>query len=337
MTYDISRRRFLKTATLAAGAGLVLPRGALAQAAKLPTSPVALNVIDAAGNLALTQSIFDDYAKAKPNMVSGFTFNKAPSPELPGKIKAQQRANRVDIDLVIIGPDALSAGLADDIWVDITSIADSGLPNLQSIYLEPAYRMQGLSQGRGITITYYPSGPLIEYMPDRVKTVPTTAEELLAWTKENPNRFIYARPANSGPGRTFLMGLPYLLGDKDPKDPVNGWEKTWGYLKEMHQNIEYYPPGTGALMKEFGEGSRDMTVTTTGWDINPRAIGVVPKEAKVGTLKGFHWVIDAHYFSIPKGVAEDKVACSSTSSNLRSSPSSRPTPTTRATSIPARR
>jgi putative spermidine/putrescine transport system substrate-binding protein len=51
-----------------------------------------------------------------------------------------------------------------------------------------------------------------------------------------------------------------------------------------------------------------MTVTTTGWDINPRALGVVPKEAKVGTLKGFHWVIDAHYFSIPKGVSEDKVA-----------------------------
>jgi putative spermidine/putrescine transport system substrate-binding protein len=308
MKYDFSRRRFLQTASLAAGAGLILPRSALAQAAKLPTSPVALNVIDAAGNLALTQSIFDDYAKAKPNLVSSFTFNKAPSPELPGKIKAQQRANRVDIDMVIIGPDALSAGMADDIWVDIGSIANSGLPDLKSIYLEPAYRMQGLSQGRGITITYYPSGPLIEYMPDKVKTVPTTAEELLAWTKENPNRFIYARPANSGPGRTFLMGLPYLLGDKDPKDPVNGWEKTWGYLKEMHKNIEYYPPGTGALMKEFGEGSRDMTVTTTGWDINPRALGVVPKEAKVGTLKGFHWVIDAHYFSIPKGVSEDKVA-----------------------------
>ncbi|MDA4630788.1 hypothetical protein NZA98_06610, partial [Escherichia coli] len=61
-------------------------------------------------------------------------------------------------------------------------------------------------------------------MPDRVKKVPTTVEELLAWAKENPNKFLYARPANSGPGRTFLMGLPYLLGDSNPHDPVKGWD-----------------------------------------------------------------------------------------------------------------
>ena len=118
--------------------------------------------------------------------------------------------------------------------------------------------------------------------PTRVKTSPTTAEELLAWTKANPNRLIYARPANSGPGRTFIMGLPYILGDSNPQDPAKGWDKTWAYLKELGQNIEYYPSGTGAVMKELGEGSRDMTVSTTGWDINPRVLGVVPKEAKVG-------------------------------------------------------
>ena len=59
------------------------------------------------------------------------------------------------------------------------------------------------------------------------------------------------------------MGLPYILGDKDPKDPVNGWEKTWAYLKELNTCIEYYPTGTGTVMKELGEGSRDMTVTMT--------------------------------------------------------------------------
>ena len=96
---------------------------------------------------------------------------------------------------------------------------------------------------------------------------------------------MYARPANSGPGRTFLMGLPYILGDTDPKDPVNGWEKTWAYLKQLDECIEYYPSGTGATMKELGEGSRDMIATTTGWDINPRVLGTVPKEAKVAHLR----------------------------------------------------
>lgn len=308
MAYHISRRRFIAAAGAVAGAGLVMPRGALAQAGKLPSSPVALNVIDAAGNLALTQPIFDNFAAQHSNLVSRFTFNKAPSPELPGKIRAQQRANRIDIDMVIIGPDALSAGLADDIWTDIIALEDNGLPNLQDIYLDPAWRMQGQSQGKGVVVSYYPSGPLLEYMPERVSNVPKTAEELLDWTRQNPNKFIYARPANSGPGRTFLMGLPYLLGDTDPKDPANGWANTWEYLKELHKNIEYYPAGTGALMKEFGEGTRDMTVTTTGWDINPRALGVVPKEAAVAKLDGFSWVCDAHYFAIPRGVSEEKVA-----------------------------
>ena len=102
---------------------------------------------------------------------------------------------------------------------------------------------------------------------------------------------MYARPANSGPGRAFLMGLPYILGDSNPKDPVKGWDKTWAYLKELDKGIEYYPTGTGATMKELGEGSRDIIATMTGWDINPRALGIVPKEAKVATLKGFHFIV----------------------------------------------
>jgi putative spermidine/putrescine transport system substrate-binding protein len=105
-----------------------------------------------------------------------------------------------------------------------------------------------------------------------------------------------------------MMGLPYILGDKDPKDPAKGWDKTWAYLKALGENIEYYPAGTGATMKELGEGSRDMIVSTTGWDINPRVLGVVPKEAEVGTLKGFHWVGDAHYACIPNGLPPEKMA-----------------------------
>ena len=104
------------------------------------------------------------------------------------------------------------------------------------------------------------------------------------------------------------MGLPYILGDKDPKDPVNGWDKTWAYLKELGSYIEYYPTGTGATMKELGEGSRDITVTMTGWDINPRVLGIVPKEAKVTPLKGITWVTDAHYMAVPKGVPPEKLA-----------------------------
>ncbi|WP_243370668.1 ABC transporter substrate-binding protein [Microvirga solisilvae] len=307
MTNLITRRNFV--GGVAAGAGLAALGGrALAQQLPLPTSPVALNVIDVAGNLALTQKAIENYRKAKPNLVSRITFTKAPAPELAGKIKAQQDAGRVDIDLVLTGTDALSAGIDQKLWVELVPQHAGSLPKLEDIYLPAAAKMQSLAKGQGVVVTYYPSGPLLEYMPEKVKNVPTTAEELLAYTKANPGRFIYARPANSGPGRTFIMGLPYILGDSNPQDPAKGWDKTWAFLKELGQNIEYYPSGTGAVMKELGEGSRDMTVSTTGWDINPRVLGVVPKEAKVAALKGFHWVADAHYMCVPKGLTNDKLA-----------------------------
>jgi putative spermidine/putrescine transport system substrate-binding protein len=104
------------------------------------------------------------------------------------------------------------------------------------------------------------------------------------------------------------MGLPYILGDSNPKDPVNGWTKTWAYLKELGKYIEYYPTVTAQTMKELGEGTRDISLTTTGWDINPRALGQVPKEFKTQSLANFTWVTDAHYMVVPKGISGPKLA-----------------------------
>ena len=281
---------------------------AFAQNLPLPTSPVTLNFVDVAGNLALTQKAIEAYRDQNPKLVAKVNFSKAPAPELPGKIKAQQDAGRVDIDGVLTGIDALSAGVDQKLWIPIATEFAAKLPKLNDIYLPGAARMQQLASNQGVCIVFCPAGPVMEYMPDKVKQVPQTAEDLLAWAKANPNRFMYARPANSGPGRVFMMGLPYILGDKDPHDPQDGWDKTWSYLKELGQYVEYYPAGTGATMKELGEGSRDMIPSQMGWDINPRTLGVVPKEAKVFFLKGYHWILDAHYLCIPMGVANDKLA-----------------------------
>ena len=298
--------------TLIAGAaGLAALGSRTAQAAAappLPTSPVALNVVDVAGQLQLTQGAMDAYAKANPKLVSKISYSQAPAPELPGKIKAQQDAGRVDIDLVLTGTDGLSAGIDMKLWIPLVTDYASVLPNLQDIYLPGAWKMQGLAQNQAVCVVFCPAGPIIEYMPDAVKQVPKNTQELLDWAKAHPKRFIYARPANSGPGRTFLQGLPYLLHDTDPMDPNKGWDKTWAYLVELGKYIEYYPTGTGAVMKELAEGSRDMIASHLGWDLNPRILGVVPKEAQVGTLEGFHWVTDAQYWAIPKGVSNDKLA-----------------------------
>ena len=294
--------RLARRSLIAGSATMLVGRGARAE-------PVTISVLDVSGALQLIQAAIEAFAAARPDLVSRIVFSQAPAPELGAKLKAQQAAGRVDIDLVLTGSDGLAAGLAQGAWVKLLPDHADRFPDLEANY-EPAalnlLRAQG--QGYGMVVAYYPSGPLLEYLPDRVKTPPATAEDLLTWARAHPGRFMYARPANSGPGRTFMMGLPFLLGDKDPKDPVGGWDKTWAYLQALNPAIEYYPAGTGATMKELGEGSRDMIVSTTGWDINPRALGVVPKEAAIGTLRGFHWVSDAFFVTIPLGVPAAKLS-----------------------------
>jgi putative spermidine/putrescine transport system substrate-binding protein len=282
--------------------------GSAATAAAPSAGPVTINVVDAAGTLQLVQDALDSYRTKRPGKVDKFTFTKAPAPELPGKLKAMQGAGRMDIDLVFGGTDILAAGIEQGLWTRILPDHADVFPHVLDNYSDQAREMQKLAQDQALAVVFMPAGPLIEYNPDTVKSPPTTPAELLAWCKEHKDRLIYARPANSGPGRTFLMGLPYLLGDKDPKDPIAGWDKTWAFLKELDGCIEYYPSGTGATMKEFGEGSRDMTVTVTGWDINPRALGIVPEKYKVAAFKGMTWVNDTQFMIVPKGLEPDKLA-----------------------------
>ncbi|MCR6671328.1 extracellular solute-binding protein [Devosia ginsengisoli] len=290
--------------------GMLMASVAMAAVA-MPSSAMAdgvqINVIDVSGNLALTQQVFDNYLAANPEKVSRFTFTKAPAPELAGKIQAMQNANRMDIDIVLTGADGLAAGMQLGLWEDLTPYIDQiGDPN--EVLNPGAVTLQALADMQGVVIAYSQQGPFIEYMPDRVSDVPGTAEELLAWCKANPNKLIYARPANSGAGRTFLMGLPFILGDSDPKDPINGWDKTWAYLAELNTCIEYYPSGTSTTFKELGNGTRDIAITSMGWDINPRYLGTVPASAEVAILDNTTFIGDGHLFSIPKGLSEERRA-----------------------------
>ena len=206
-------------------AGIAALQGTRAFAQGAPAGPVALNIIDVAGNLQLTQTSIERFAQANPQVISRLNFSRAPSPELPAKIKAQQQANRVDIDLVLTGPGAMSDGIQQGLWVDVWKSYAERLPKAEDVYHEQALMMQrNFGQNEGVAVAYSPSGPLFEYDPQRLKAVTKTAEELLGYVKANPNRYTYARPVNSGHGWTFLQGLPWILGDSDPSDPLKGWD-----------------------------------------------------------------------------------------------------------------
>jgi putative spermidine/putrescine transport system substrate-binding protein len=263
--------------------------------------PVKLSIIDVAGNLQLTKPAIEAFKAANPNLVSDIEYLSATSPELPAKIKAQQMAGNVDTTMVLTGYDAMAAGVEMKIWEKLMPTYKKTFKNLESKYLPGARQAYKLFDGYGITVTYCPGGPMFTYNPDKVKKVPATPAELLAWCKANPGKFIYARPANSGPGRAFLQGLPYILGDKNPKDPKT-WDKTWKFLKELDPYIDYYPTGTGITFKELGEGTRWMIASHLGWDMNQRILATIPANFKGFFLNKTTWVTDAHFMCMPKGL-----------------------------------
>jgi putative spermidine/putrescine transport system substrate-binding protein len=318
-TPAFDRRTLLSSAGLAVGAAAVSPLlsscsapssavSSSTPAASLgstPSSPVTLNILDVAGNLALTKPAIETFKSANPHIVSNITYTTGTAPDAPAKLKAEQAGGNVQTSLVLTGTDALASGITDGLYINLKSYYGQFFPGLMGNYQSAAANMATLAQDQGIEIVWYPSGPLIEYNPATVKTAPTTTDELLSWAQANPGKYQYAEPRNSGPGRTWLMGLPYLLGDSDPSDPTNGWSKTWAYLTELNKYVSQYPSGTSTTMKNIAAGTVDIIASTTGWYINGRAIGTVPKAVQVAKFQNLTWVTDAQYGVIPKGVSND--------------------------------
>ena len=267
--------------------------------------PITLSIIDNGGDLASTGVIIENYKKAFPNKVKEIKIQRGPAPETPAKIKAQQDAGRPDINLVLTGQDAGSVLAANKQLIELFPKYDKMFPRDE--LNEAAKVLQDSGGGSLMPVVVNAGGPVFIYNPKKVLKPPKTAEEFLAWAKANPGRFLYARPANSGPGRSIICGLPYILGDKAPMDPEKGWDKTWAYLKELGKYMEYYPTGTLFTLREFAQDQRWMISGIMEWDMKPRAEGVIPPDAKITILDNTTFIIDGHYWGIPKGVPQNEV------------------------------
>src|SRR6187200_1852308 len=222
MAHSIGRGRLRHAASLLASlAGAITFAGPAAYA----QAPITLSIIDVGGDLSSVQPIVENYRKANPNKIKEIRIQRAPQPELPAKIKAQQDAGRLDINLIMTGQAAASALIANNQLVRLLPDYEKLFPLADFTDAATAH----LKEGEGYVVPSVVSngGPVFIFNPKRVPNPPKTAQELLAWAKANPGKFFYARPSNSGPGMSVIVGLPYILGAKAPKEPENGWEKTW--------------------------------------------------------------------------------------------------------------
>jgi putative spermidine/putrescine transport system substrate-binding protein len=289
--------RLLAATVMAVGFSVLSPGTTRAE-------PITLSIIDTGGDLASTEVIIRNYAKANPDKVKDIKIQRAPAPELPAKIKAQQDAGRLDINLVLTGQDGGSLLAANKQIIQI--------PNYKTEFPRDILTDAGKAlydEGGGYLIPSVGNagGPVFIYNPSKVPNPPKTAADLLAWVKANPGKFMYARPANSGPGRSILQGMSFILNDSKPMDPEKGWEKGWDFLKELGKSVEYYPTGTAITLKEFAQGQRWMIAGIMEWDMKPRAQSVIPPDSKIAILENTTFVVDGHYWAIPTGVPKEQV------------------------------
>lgn len=266
--------------------------------------PIDLQVLDAGGYLsAFAQSMIQTFVNSHHNLVKSVEFlPRIQAPDLPGKLQAEQAAKRVTTSLILSGFDGVSSSIKDGLVEPLTPAHQDAFPNLDANYLPAAKNFNDLASGQALVFAYTPSGPLFEYDPAKVPNPPQTIQALQAWIHANPHKFLYAQPANSGPGRTMLMGLPYLLGDANPQDPLKGWDKTWAFLKDIKGSMDTPPTGTSATMKNLANDTSWIIASTFGWDINPRVLQQVPAGDKTFMLQGTTLVSDAAFMMMPKGL-----------------------------------
>ncbi|GAA2089696.1 extracellular solute-binding protein [Pseudolysinimonas kribbensis] len=269
-----------------------------------PSSPITLHILDVSGDLNTSKPIIQAFAKANPKLVDSIQFETGSAPDVVGKVQAEQQAGRVDIDMILTGPLALAQMAGQKQLVKVLPTYSSHLPDLDKTLTPAAKDFSTLANGYGvITSGGGWAGPIWAYNKAKVTDPPKTPQALLAWAKANPGKFVYANPTSgSGPANAFIDALPYMLKDKDPGDPINGWDKTWAYLKELNQYIARYPSSTSPTFVGLGDGTYDLAASEAGWDLLEHSTKVLG--SSYGIYAFDHPILssDGHFIAVPKGV-----------------------------------
>jgi putative spermidine/putrescine transport system substrate-binding protein len=273
----------------------------------LPSHPVELDVIDAGGYIAqYGQAMMDAFVKANPKQVSKVTYHpRTVYSDLVKQLTDQESSGHVTTSIVWTGYDGLAAciqqNLLEQLLPTYSDMYQSSIDN----YNPSAVLYQSFGQGYGLVVATTPSGPIFEYDPAKVPNPPKTIQELKDWITTHPKQFLYAIPGNSGPGRTLLMGLPYLLGDSDPQNPTTGWNKTWQFLKDIKPYMPPFSNKTADSIAALNNGTVSMIATSFGWDLNPKITNTLKGSFKTFMLQGSRFVIDAGFIGMPKGLDKD--------------------------------
>jgi ABC-type uncharacterized transport system YnjBCD substrate-binding protein len=117
----------------------------------------------------------------------------------------------------------------------------------------------------GFVMPMFHAQTAIAYNPNLVQDVPGSYAELVAWVKQNPNKFGYSGIKRGTSGVGFVTGWLYAFGG-DPEKLMRGpydamtkatWDKPLDDLKEFNKNV-VITPSDAATLDQLGRGEIAM-------------------------------------------------------------------------------
>src|SRR2546426_4766578 len=172
--------------------------------------PLTISVIDVSGDLSSTRVIIENYAKANPQKVRAVNFQRAPAPELPAKIKAQQDAGRVDVNLLLVGQDAGSVLANNGQLIKLFPQYDTLFPRDE--LSEAGKVLQSEGEGFLLPSVVSNGGAPVLFKPPKGEEPPKNPPELEGGGEGHPGKVIFARPPHPRPRRAppcRVALLPY--------------------------------------------------------------------------------------------------------------------------------
>lgn len=258
-------------------------------------------ILDAGGEQDMFDEVVALFKAEYPDYVKDVVWIPASTGEQVSKLAAERDAKKPYTTLCTNGYDTVAAGIDGEVYINILEKYPDRFADTIANFNEDSRIQMEKGLGYGIPHLNSIGGPMFTYWPDKVPNPPRNLDELLEFCKENPGKFAYPRPSNSGAGYAFLQGMPYLAGEENPDDP-DSWNKVWDYLKELDQYIDYYTTGSALLYRDFNEGTRWIITTAVGYETNQRVLGAMDPECKQLFMDDLHWVTDSNFWTIPTGL-----------------------------------
>ena len=200
---------------------LLATGGALAPS--LACADAALNIVMAGENMRLGLAVLDDLLLSQDIRLPIGTLRHEMLPWIATDLAEERQAATPAMDAVLTNAAGFALGVTRDLWQALPApLLEASTP-----MLTPAGHLVQAAIGiSGLVLGTIPGGPVLLHRRSALPRAPRSAAELLDYARHNPRRFQYTRPGQSRFGQAFVTAASFLLRDRAPLGPQNGWTAT---------------------------------------------------------------------------------------------------------------